>query len=104
MGGQATIAAFPKHHEIAIKGATLYIKFGAKEFPGNNSGDYDLTIKGEANEDHIHIEELTWGDYYLYAVGYDSSIAKPVSGGIPVTIKRSEKKEEVNVTIPVSED
>lgn len=103
-GGQATIAAFPKHHEKPIKGATVYLKFGTKELPGKNASDYDLTIAGEADEDHIHIEELKWGDYYLYAVGYDSSIAKAVAGGVPVTIKRSERKKEIDVDIPVTED
>lgn len=103
-GGKATIAAFPKHHEAPIKSAVIYVKFGAKEYPGKNASDYDLTITGEADEDHIHIEDLKWGDYYLYATGYDSSIAKAVAGGVPVTIKRSQRKEEVTVTIPVSED
>lgn len=102
-GGHATIAASPKHHEKSIKGAIVYVKFGAKELPGKTPSDYDLTIKGEPNEDHIHIEGLMWGDYYLYAVGYDSTLAQTVSGGIPVTIKRSEKKSELSIVIPVTE-
>lgn len=103
-GGEATIVAFPKHHEKTIKGATVYVKFGTKEFSGKNASDYDLTVTGEPEEDHVHIEELKWGDYYLYASGYDSSIARVVTGGVPITIKRSEKKEEIVVQIPVSED
>lgn len=103
-GGQATIATFPKHHDKPIKGATVYLKYGAKELPGKNASDYDLTRVGDANEDHIHIEELKWGDYFLYAVGYDSTSAKVVAGGLPVTIKRNERKGEINVIVPVSED
>lgn len=102
-GGSATIAAFPKHHEKTIYGATVYVKYGAKEMPGKNASDYDLTIQGETKEEHVHIEELKWGDYYLYAVGYDSAIAETVSGGMPLTIKRSEKNKELHVEIHVTE-
>ncbi len=103
-GGMATIAAFPKHHETPVKGATVYVKFGAKEFPGKNFSDYDLAVKGATSEEHIHIENLKWGDYYLYAVGYDSTIFKEVRGGLAIKIKRSEREEEMDAQIHVTEE
>lgn len=102
-GGKATIAAFPKHHDRAIKGATVYVKFDAEEMPSDITTHYDLKITGEANEDHVHIEDLRYGHYYLYAVGYDSTIMQPVLGGIGVKIKWSERKDEMDVNIPVTE-
>src|SRR3954465_10262114 len=75
-GGDATIVAFPEHHGRAIKGATMYVKFNAKDLPADPTNNYDLKIQGEAKEDHIHIENLLPGNYYLYAVGYDSTISE----------------------------
>ena len=103
IGGEATIAAFPKHHSQSIKGATMYVKFDATELPADPTNKYDLKIVGEENEDHVHIEGLRYGDYYLYATGFDSTIMQPVSGGIPVTIKWSERKNELDKDVPVTE-
>ena len=102
-GGDATIAAFPKHHTQPIKGATVYVKFDANELPSDPTNNYDLKIVGESNEDHVHIEGLRYGKYYLYAVGYDSTIMQTVVGGIPVKIKWSERKKELDQDIPVTE-
>jgi hypothetical protein len=102
-GGDATIVAFPEHHGKAIKGATVYIKFNAQDSPGSSSDSYDASVISEGKEDHVHIEGLEQGDYYLYAVGYDSSISKTVIGGIPFTIKRSQRTDEQDVQIPVTE-
>ena len=102
-GGKATLVAFPKHHGKAIYGATFYVKFGAKDLPSNPTTNYDLKINGSAKEDHAHIEDLRYGNYYVYAVGYDSSIKMPVIGGVAATLKWSERKKEVDIDVPVSE-
>ena len=41
------------------------------------------------------------GAYYLFGVGFDSAIGKPVSGGVPVVIKS--KTETVETDVPVTE-
>lgn len=102
-GGSATLVAFPQHHGKEIKGATVYVKFKSKELPSDPTSNYDLKIVGEENEEHVHIEGMLPGDYYLYAVGYDSTISQTVKGGLPVAIKRSEKDEEKDIYIPVTE-
>ena len=102
-GGDATIAAFPKHHSKSVKGATMYVKFGTEELPSNPTTNYDLKIVGESNEDHVHIEGLRYGKYYLYAEGYDSSISAIVKGGVAAKIKWSERKEEMDIDVPVTE-
>jgi len=102
-GGDATIAAMPGHHGKMIKGATVFVKFKATELPSNPETNYDLKIVGDAKEDHVHIEGMLPGNYFLYAVGYDSTISLPVKGGVAVTIKNSEKKKEIDVDIPVTE-
>jgi len=103
-GGDATLVAHIAHHTTPIKGATLYIKFDAKELPSNPTTDYDLKIIGESNENHIHVEGLRYGNYYLYAEGYDSTIMAPVKGGTPVKIKWGQRKKEIDTDVPVTED
>ncbi len=102
-GGSATVAAIPQHHGSSIKGAVLYVKFGAEELPSNPTANYDLRIEGDPKEDHVHVEGLRYGHYYLYAEGYDSTIMQTVRGGLSVKIKWSERKEELDVKIPVTE-
>src|SRR5687767_1250607 len=103
-GGDATIDAIPMHHSTRIKGATLYIKFDAKELPANPTSDYDMKLVGANDEDHILAEGLRYGHYYLYCEGFDSTIMAPVKGGVAVKIKWGQRKDEIDVTVPVTED
>lgn len=101
-GGDATITAYVKHHDLPINFPTVYVKFDAKEMPPDPTNNYDMKLVGH-HENHVHIEGLRYGNYYLYATGYDSTIMMPVSGGIPVRIKWSDRKKETEITIPVTE-
>jgi hypothetical protein len=106
-GGEAIVAAMPAHHGKMIKGATVYIKFKATEKPVDPTIDYDLIVVSSPNDDHVHIDGLLPGKYFLYAVGIDSSLIAPnniVKGGVPLTIKYSERKSEIDLDIPVTED
>lgn len=100
-GGESEIAIWVKHHDQLIPGATVYIKYGTDEFPGEDLTVYDDSevcgTEGES-EGHTHFHDLNRGDYYLYAVGYDSSISHTVKGGIPVKLSSDEKEVEVPVT------
>ena len=106
-GGDAEIAIWVKHHDKLIPGATVYIKYGTKDFPGDDVSVYDDSEacgKTGEEEAHTHFHDLNRGDYYLYAVGYDSAIAQTVKGGIPVTIKKADQDGETDVDVPVTED
>jgi hypothetical protein len=103
-GGDFTIAAFPQHHGKAINNGVVYIKYNADELPGQAPSDFDdsapiVSHPGEAA--HAHFKELKKGDYYIYHIGYDSTISQTVKGGIPIKLK---KEKEVDVLIPVTED
>jgi len=102
-GGDAVVVGFPKHHTTPIKGATIYVKFDATEMPSDPTNNYDLKIVGESNEDHVHIEGLRYGNYYLHTEGYDSTVMAPVHGGYPLKIKWSQRKKEIDVDLAVSE-
>jgi hypothetical protein len=106
-GGNAEIAVWVKHHDELISGATVYIKYGAKEFPGEDLSLYDDSeVCGTEGEDegHTHFHDLKKGDYYLYAIGYDSSIAQIVKGGIPIEITKEKQDSETEIDVPVTED
>jgi hypothetical protein len=102
-GGKATLVAMPEHHGKTIYGATAYIKFGTKEAPTEPTKNYDLKLVGEPKEDHVHIEEMRQGSYYMYVTGYDSAIKQVVFGGVPVNISYGQRKKEIDLKVPVSE-
>jgi hypothetical protein len=106
-GGEAIVVAMPAHHGKMIKGATVFIKFKATEKPTDPTKEFDLKIVGDPTEDHVHIEGLLPGNYFFYAMGIDSTLIAPnnvVKGGVPLTIKYSERKSEIDLDIPVTED
>lgn len=100
-GGKATITGHVQHHTTPIPSAIVYIKYGEKEFPGSDVSGYDDNTLASSGDGHYEFEELRKGDYYIYGVGYDSTISETVRGGIPVKIKK--KTETVEINVPVTE-
>ncbi|MEO7174736.1 MAG: hypothetical protein ABIV51_02830 [Saprospiraceae bacterium] len=101
-GGDVTLVAFPQHHTKPVRPDSVYVKFDSKEFPGASPLDYDLAIAADTTEDHVFIENLKCGDYYIYMIGYDHSIIELVRGGIPYTIADN-LSGEIDLDIPVTE-
>jgi hypothetical protein len=101
-GGESEISVWVKHHETLIPGATVYVKYGAMEFPGTDLSKYDVSkvcgISGHG-AGHTHFKELLRGNYYLYAVGYDSTISKAVTGGLYVKVKKNDDHIETDVAV-----
>lgn len=100
-GGSLTIVAFPKHHGNDTKPLWAYVKFNTKNFPGDNPSNYDLRIAGDTTENHIEIENVKCGDYYIYAIAIDPAINDTVVGGVPFST--AETTGEVNVNVAVTE-
>jgi len=101
IGGNVTIVAFPKHHGNDTRPYYVYVKFNAQEFPGTNPSSYDLSIAADTTENHIEIENLKRGKYYIYMTAYDTSIAAGVVGGIPITVTQT--SGELDIDVPVTE-
>ena len=99
-GGKAEIHGHVKHHKVHIPNAVVYIKYGAKELPANIS-DYDAETIASSGDGHYEFEELQKGNYFIYAVGYDSTISETVLGGGAVKIRK--KTEEVEYDVAVAE-
>jgi hypothetical protein len=100
-GGTLTIVAFPKHHGADTKPLWAFVKFNTKDFPGTNPASYDLQIAGDTTENHIELENLKCGDYYIYEMAIDPAINDTVVGGVPFSTE--ETSGEVNVNVAVTE-
>ncbi len=101
-GGDATVATIIQHHGKNIPFSTVYIKYNAKDFPGEDVSKYDANQKTDI-EGHTHFEGLQKGDYYFYAIGYDSASAAIVKGGVAYKISRKKRKEKHELFVSVTE-
>ena len=104
--GSTTLVLAPEHHGEPIFSSASYkdsafIKFNAVNFPGDDPSLYDLVVEGEVGEEHVHVEDLKPGKYFVFMAGWDSSIAQRVSGGIPIVVTAT--SGEVEYPIPVTE-
>jgi hypothetical protein len=108
LDGSATLVVKPAHHgsPISSTGAyrdSVFIKFGVTEVPADPTRDYDALVVGEVGEDHVHVINVKWGDYSIYCTGWDVTLNERVTGGVALKIKRSERKKEIVVNVPVTE-
>ena len=101
IGGNITVVAYPKHHGEDTRPYHAYVKFNTQDFPGTNPALYDLHVVADTTENHIEIENLKRGKYFVYMTAYDTSIAAGVSGGIPMSVTVT--AGEVDLTVPVTE-
>lgn len=100
-GGQLTITAFPKHHSKPTIPLWAYVKFNTQELPGISPSDFDLVVAGDSTEDHIELENLNCGEYYIYMIAFDTAINDTVVGGIPFSTEQ--EAGEVITEVPVVE-
>lgn len=98
-GGKSIVNGYVSHHSHRVPTATVYIKYDAVEFPGNDVSKYDASVTADATA-HFEFKDLRKGDYYLYAVGYDNSIMETVSGGTGIKLKYN---KATSTDIPVTE-
>jgi hypothetical protein len=101
-GGEAYITAYVTHNGNPVNLPIVYVKFGAKSQPSDPTNDYDIKQQG-IHENHVHIKHLRYGNYYVYATGYDSIAQKNVSGGNAVKIKWKQRKLETETNIAAGE-
>ncbi|MFL5752695.1 MAG: hypothetical protein ACJ76F_04755 [Bacteroidia bacterium] len=100
-GGKAKVIGVVAHHGVVVPGATVYIKYGATDFPGNDISVYERSYTVDQNGNYA-IGSLVKGNYYLYAVGYDTDaqgITEKLTGGVAITLtKKESKSQDIAVT------
>jgi len=104
-GGNVELVVKLNHHGMSIpndslKPDTVWVLFNATGWKNAPAG-YNMMVIGEPGEDHIHVDGLRCGDYYLHGAGWDTSLNETVRGGIGTSF--STTSGEVVVEIPVSE-
>ena len=97
--GDARISGKVAHHSARIPYATVYIAFGAKELPGTLTTDFDASVIADSAGIY-EFDNLKKGDYYLYGLGFDSTISQTVRGGLRVTLAKGDDK---TLEVPVTE-
>lgn len=98
-GGKSSVSGTVKHHDELIPNAIVYIKYGAKEFPGSDVSKYDESTVAGANG-YYEFQNLRKGYYYLYGVGYDITIVAEVTGGIGIKLNYN---QDISSDVPVTE-
>lgn len=94
-GGKITLNVTPQHREknignFPVDTTIVYIKYGSDKMPASLS-DFDNfdTVRVMGGRPMVTFENLTAGQYYLYAEGQNDSLAPKninVIGGAPFTI------------------
>ncbi len=96
--GKALIKGYVKHHSTLIPGATVYIKYGTKDFPGSNTQYYNSSTVCNSNA-YFEFKDMQKGNYYLFGIGFDSTFVKDVSGGLPIELKTKTQTLETVVAV-----
>lgn len=99
--GSVTLVTAPLHHGHITRPYFAFVKFNTENSPGTDSADYDLVILADTSQDHILIENLKPGKYFIYEIAYDTSISDTVKGGIPISFKQT--SGEIGVDVAVTE-
>lgn len=103
-GGAVTFQVKTIHHSREIKGCTIYIKYNAQEFPGENASNYDYVFKADDSLSISYTDSMKCGNYYVFATGIDSLLLPPnnvVKGGLPINI--TQVQDTVKFSLYVTE-
>jgi hypothetical protein len=98
-GGKASIKGKVVYNSTPVPGAVVYIKYGAKVSPGTDVTYYDASVNASATAEY-EFTDLKRGDYYLFSVGFDSTLVQTVTGGKYVPV--NSKTEAVISDLPVA--
>lgn len=101
-GGNVTVDISTAHHGKPIPYTKVYIKYGAKEFPGMQAGTYSASQITDANG-KVTFTNLRYGDYFFFGEGYDTAIQAMVRGGIKLTVPRKQRNNNFTMDLPITE-
>ncbi len=90
------------HHTRPINGCRVFIKYGATNFPGEDTTKYDFAVTSDWNSAYATFDSLNCGQYYIYAIGIDSLLDPSnwiVKGGLPYSTTATTGIDSINVYI-----
>lgn len=101
--GKIVMTVDVRHHQWGVPGIPVYLKYNASEFPGTNTSLYNRSAVTSQNGS-VQFNELSLGNYYLYARGYDPAWGDTVCGQhLAVVDAASAGGNMVDVVLYVSE-
>ena len=101
--GKVVMTVDVRHHAWGVPGLPVYLKYNATEFPGTNISAYNISATTDQNGS-VQFKQLSLGNYYLYARGWDAVFGDTVVGYMPVVVDASTAGGNlVDVTMYVSE-
>lgn len=91
------------HHTWGVSGIKMYIRYDEDSFPGTNVQLYDESAVTDQTGTAV-FENLAYGDYYVYAYGYDFFFLDWVTGnGLMRLTRFNVSNGEMDTVLMVSE-
>lgn len=90
------------HHSRPIPGCRVFLKYGATEFPGEDTTKYDYRLSADWSSFYAAIDSLACGNYYIYAIGIDSLLDPSnwiCKGGRPYSTSANSGVDSLSVYI-----
>lgn len=102
-GGRASIVCKVINANTGARtnNATVYIYYGSSKPPATLD-KFDAHQNTPVKGNTVTFTGMKCGTYYLYAVGYDSTVSLPLKGGGPFSLAHSKRNSVENATISVS--
>ncbi len=98
IGGNVSLKAFPKHHNLETFPTKVYLAFNTSDAP-INLNQYSLEINADSTKNFVEIKNLKPGFYYIYIMAFDKADQENVLGGLPIKITQTNGEMTINVPV-----
>ncbi len=75
-----------KHHEEVIPNITIYVKYGATEYPGYEPESQFHDVWTSDENGRVCMSDVPLGSHWFMAIGYDEKIREQVIGNMPLRL------------------
>jgi len=100
---QITLRGTVMHHDWTVGNIKVYIKSHATVYPGPVPSAYDTFVRTDPEGSFI-FSNLSPGDYYFYAYGFDPHWGADVNGSLFLTLDaQAGEHKEMDTILNVSE-
>lgn len=102
-GGNATVnVSVYDANSHPIQNVTVYVKYGQSTAPSATTSGYDDHKQSSGYGNTVSFTGLKCGTYYFYAIGYDSAVKLPITGGGPYSLKHSNRNKTERASLSIS--
>lgn len=102
--GGLTVQVYPVYKGQPVESTktykdTVYVKYGASSFPGNNMSKYELKVVTPEGKSSVNVSKLNCGVYYFFVVCQDTVSGNRLTGG--ASFISDKITGDFNLVIPV---